>query len=65
MRDTITHYSSLTGFKCFVEEPHTGNDTIRIHYPSMPSDQRVDHYCRHIFEELLSLYQSCLSFIST
>jgi len=57
MRDTITHHSSLRDFHCFVEEPYRGGDAVNIHYPTMPSGERVDVYCERIYDALRQLYQ--------
>lgn len=57
MRDTITHYSGLRGFHCFVEEPYRGDGQVQIHYPTMPSGERVDGYCEKIHGQLCSLYR--------
>lgn len=63
MRDTITHYSRLHNFHCFVEEPYMGGDQVAIHYPTMPSGIRADAYCQAVYESLLDLYRSALGFI--
>ena len=57
MRDTITHYSGLRGFHCFVEEPYRGDGQVQIHYPTMPSGERVDAYCEKIHGQLGGLYR--------
>lgn len=57
MRDTITHYSSLREFHCFIEEPYMGGGQLTIHYPTMPNGVRVDMYCETNFENLLQLYK--------
>ncbi|MEK7760003.1 MAG: SEC-C metal-binding domain-containing protein [Nitrospirota bacterium] len=57
MRDTITHYSGLRGFHCFVEEPYRGDGQVQIHYPTMPSGERVDAYCEKIHGQLCGLYR--------
>jgi hypothetical protein len=56
-RDTITHYSKLKNFSCFIEEPYRGGDVV-IHYPSMPNKERLDDYCNKIYERLIKLYQN-------
>lgn len=58
LRDTITHYSGLKGFNCFIEEPYLGGDKVDIRYPTMPSGERVDEYCQKIFDQLCDLYRS-------
>ncbi|MEQ1792754.1 MAG: SEC-C metal-binding domain-containing protein [Nitrospira sp.] len=58
MRDTITHYSGLRDFHCFVEEPYRGGGQVQIHYPTMPSGERVDAYCGKIYDQLCGLYRS-------
>lgn len=63
MRDTITHYSRLRHFHCFAEEPYLGGDQVTIHYPTMPSGIRVDTYCQAVYNNLLDLYRSALSFV--
>ncbi len=54
-RDTITHYSKLKNFSCFIEEPYRGEDVV-IHYPSMPNGEKLDDYCNKIYENLIRLY---------
>jgi SEC-C motif len=63
MRDTITHYSELKGFRCFVEHPYMGGKTVSIHYPSMPSGEKVDVYSQNIYNRLLELYRSALKIV--
>lgn len=63
MRDTITHYSHLRHFHCFIEEPYMGGGQVTIHYPTMPSGIRVDTYCQTVYDKLLDLYRSALAFI--
>jgi len=63
MRDTITHYSRLRHFHCFVEEPYTGGDQVTIHYPTMPLGVRVDSYCQIVYDNLLDLYRSALGLV--
>jgi len=59
-RDRITHHSGLRDFHCFIEEPYRGGDQVQIHYPTMPSGERVDLYCRQTYDRLCELYQSVL-----
>jgi len=61
MRDTITHYSGLRDFHCFIEEPYRGGDQVKIHYPTMPSGKRVDTYCQETFNQLCDL---CLNVLN-
>jgi hypothetical protein len=61
MRDTVTHYSQLKGFHCFLEGPYKGPDGVTIHYPSMPNGDRVDQYCEDVFSLLLALYNEILN----
>ena len=63
MRDTISHYSRLKGFHCFVEEPYRGGGQVTIHYPLMPSGIRVDEYCSGTYERLLTLYETVLQYL--
>ncbi|MDP1715443.1 MAG: hypothetical protein Q8L41_11935 [Anaerolineales bacterium] len=63
MRDTITHYSRLRHFHCFIEEPYMGGNEVIIHYPTMPTGVRVDVYCETNYEKLLQLYKSVLAAI--
>lgn len=63
MRDTITHYSSLKGFNCFIEDPYLGGE-VRIHYPSMPNEIPVDKYCETVFEELLLLFRQIFKLLN-
>lgn len=63
MRDTITHYSQLKGFHCFIEEPYKGGREVTIHYPTMPSGRRVDEYCEYISVRLLDLYKTVLAMV--
>jgi hypothetical protein len=60
MRDTITHYSELKGFHCFIEDPYVGGETVSIHYPAMPTGERVEVYCKNVYDKLLELYKSTL-----
>ncbi len=53
MRVQITHYSSLEGFNCFVEDPYTGGGIARIHYPTMPNTRRALEYCQDVWDQLL------------
>jgi hypothetical protein len=62
MRDTITHYSRLRDFHCFIEEPYKG-EKVTIHFPTMPNGTRVDTYCQGIYDNLLVLYKNALNFI--
>jgi hypothetical protein len=61
MRDTVTHYSQLRGFHCFIEEPFLGKGQITIHFPSMPTGERVDTYCEETYKNLLDLYNTVLN----
>jgi hypothetical protein len=61
MRDTVTHYSQLRGFQCFIEGPYMGKDQVTIHFPSMPTGERVDTYCGEIYRNLLDLYTTALN----
>lgn len=63
MRDTITHFSKLRHFHCFIEEPYMGGDKVMIHYPTMPSGIGVDSYCQMIYDNLLDLYKSALALV--
>jgi len=63
MRDTITHYSRLRHFHCFIEEPYMGGNEVTIHYPTMPTGVRVDVYCETSCEKLLQLYKLVLATI--
>jgi len=63
MRDKITHYSELKGFSCFIEEPYKGKETVEIHYPTMPSGEKVDIYCQKIYDRLVELFESTLSMV--
>ncbi len=63
MRDTITHYSRLRQFHCFIEEPYMGGRNVSIHYPTMPSGIRVDHYCQESYTNLLNLYKSVFAIV--
>ena len=60
MRDRITHYSELKGFNCFIEEPYKGEEEVAIHYPTMPSGEKVEVYCESIYDRLVELYESTL-----
>jgi len=60
-RDTITHHSGLRDFHCFIEEPYRGGDRVNIHYPTMPSGERVDVYCGETYDRLCELYRSVLT----
>lgn len=64
MRDTITHYSELKGFRCFVENPYLGGKTVSIHYPTMPCGEKVDAYCQTVYNKLLELYQLTLTIVT-
>jgi len=61
MRDTVAHYSQLRGFHCFIEEPFLGKGQITIHFPSMPTGERVDTYCEETYKNLLDLYSTVLN----
>ena len=63
MRDKITHYSELKGFNCFIEEPYEGRAEVAIHYPTMPSGEKVDVYCQSIYDRLVELYESTLRIV--
>jgi hypothetical protein len=60
LRDMVTHHSGLRDFRCFIEEPYRGGDKINIHYPRMPSGERVDAYCQKAYDRLCELYRSVL-----
>jgi hypothetical protein len=62
MRDTVAHYSQLRGFHCFIEEPFLGKGQITIHFPSMPTGERVDTYCEETYKNLLDLYNTVLNY---
>ncbi len=62
MRDQVTHYSSLEGFNCFMEDPYIGGGTANIHYPTMPNKRRTLEYCQHIWESLLNFCEDFLKF---
>ena len=59
MRDTITHYSRLEGFTCFIEDPHLGGTTANIHYPTMPNTRRALDYCQDVWKYA---FDKCTSF---
>jgi hypothetical protein len=61
MRDTVAHYSQLREFHCFIEEPFLGKGQITIHFPSMPTGERVDTYCEETYINLLDLYNTVLN----
>ena len=63
MRDKITHYSELKGFNCFIEEPYKGREEVEIHYPTMPSGEKVGVYCQSIYDRLVELYESTLRMV--
>ena len=63
MRDTITHYSGLRGFHCFIEEPYRGGEQVKVHYPTMPSGELVDEYCEKVYGQLCGLYQKVFEYI--
>lgn len=63
MRDTITHYSHLKGFHCFIEEPYRGGGEVTIHYPTMPSGVRVNEYCLSTYTHILDLYKKALDYL--
>ncbi len=63
-RDTITHYSQLKKFTCFIEEPYRGGDVV-IHYPSMPNGEKLDDYCNKTYNNLIGLYKEVLKIIDT
>ena len=63
LRDTITHHSKLHGFRCFLEEPYQGKDQISVHYPVMPSGQRVDVFCQDAYDNLRRLYGEVLAIL--
>lgn len=63
MRDTVTHYSELKGFHCFIENPYKGEEKVTIHYPAMPSGDKVDAYCQNIYDRLVELYESSLQLV--
>lgn len=63
MRDTSTHYSGLRGFHCFIEEPYHGGEQVKVHYPAMPSGERVDAYCKKVYGQLYGLYQKVFEHI--
>lgn len=55
-RDTITHYSGLKEFRCFVEEHYQGGDETKVHFPLMEEGVRADVYCRETYENLFNFY---------
>jgi hypothetical protein len=61
-RDTITHYSKLKKFTCFIEEPYRGGN-VTIHYPSMPNEEKLDDYCNRIYKNLITLYRGVFKVI--
>jgi hypothetical protein len=63
MRDTITHYSRLRHFHCFIEAPYMGGGKVSIHYPTMPSGIRVDNYCQASYTNLLNLHKSVFTMV--
>ncbi|HHT9117365.1 MAG TPA: hypothetical protein ACFYD1_01935, partial [Candidatus Hypogeohydataceae bacterium YC38] len=63
MRNTITHYSPLKDFNCFIEEPYLGKGEVKIHYPTMPTGKRVDLYCQEIYDRLCELHQNVFKVI--
>jgi len=62
MRVQVTHYSSLEGFNCFIEDPYIGGGTANIHYPTMPDTRRALEYCQDIWKRLLSFCEDFLRF---
>jgi hypothetical protein len=62
MRVQITHYSSLDGFDCFIQDPYIGGRAANIHYPTMPNQRRALEYCQYIWTRLLSFCEDFLKF---
>ncbi len=59
-RDTITHYSGLKEFRCFLEE-HQGKGAERsIHYPEISEGIRADLYCQETYVNLYNYYRIIL-----
>jgi hypothetical protein len=55
-RDTITHYSGLKEFRCFVEEHYQGGDETKVHFPQIEAGVRADVYCLETYNNLLNFY---------
>ena len=56
MRDLVTHYSDLIGFKSVIHSPTTENDNYaNIYYPSMPNKERVTTFMNNIWINLADL----------
>jgi hypothetical protein len=63
MRDEVTHDSDLVGFECFNQRARTGDQFIRVLYPSMPNGRRVRAYLDTIWEKILTLTRQVISLI--
>jgi hypothetical protein len=61
MRDEVTHDSDLVGFECFKQRARTGNDFVRVHFPSMPNGRRTRVYLDTIWEKILSLIRGVIN----
>jgi hypothetical protein len=56
MRDLITHFSDLVGFKSAIHSPSSqDNEYVNIYYPSMPNLTRVTTYMNDILLKIFTL----------
>jgi hypothetical protein len=56
MRDLITHFSDLIGFKSTIHSPSSEeHEYVNIYYPSMPNRERVTTYMNNTWRQLVIL----------
>ena len=56
MRNLITHYSDLIGFKSIIHSATSENDDYaNIYYPSMPNKERVTTFMNNTWTNLIQL----------
>jgi hypothetical protein len=56
MRDLITHFSDIIGFKSIIHSPTSNdNEFANIYYPSMPNKERVTTFMNHTWTKLVQL----------
>jgi tetrahydromethanopterin S-methyltransferase subunit F len=58
MRDLITYFSDLIGFKSAIHSPSSeDNEYVNIYYPSMPNLTKVTTYMNDIWSKI-TIYTS-------
>jgi len=60
LRDTITHYSGLKDFQCFVEKGYKGGDEVQVIRPEIKTGVDLLEYFKATYRNLFNFYSAIL-----